>query len=119
MEDQQLIQEIKIILDEKKGNQIVTLDLQGQNAFVDYMIIVSAPSNRQLAAMADYVAQFLKKRGFKVIVEGDYSASDWVLLEAGNIMVHFFKPEARLYYNLEKMWGSLKSSQNSPTVSVL
>lgn len=118
MEDKQLIREIEIILDEKKGQHIVTLDLKGQNAFVDYMMIVSAPSNRQLAAMADYVGQFLKKEGFKVIVEGQSSASDWILMEAGNIMVHFFKPDARTYYNLEKMWGTSKSS-DSVEVSIL
>ena len=99
-----LLELIKIMIDEKKGEHIVTLDLLGKGSFVDYMVIASAGSNRQLVAICDFIAHGLKERGIKTYAEG-LPDSDWILIDAGDVMVHLFKPETREYYNLEKMWG--------------
>jgi ribosome-associated protein len=68
------------------------------------MIIASGRSPRQVGAMADHIAEKLKARGLTATVEGK-AAGDWVLIDAGDIVVHLFRPEVRAFYNLEKMWG--------------
>ena len=79
--------------------------MEGKSDFADRMIIASGTSARHVSALAEYVVIELKKAGFdSVPVEGKESA-EWVLVDAGNIIIHLFKPEARSYYNLEKMWS--------------
>ena len=96
---------IEHLLDEKKAENIVTLDLCDKGAIVDYMVIATATSGRQVNALASYIAQDLKDRGITTAVEG-LGQSDWVLIDAGDVLAHVFKAEARSFYNLEKMWGS-------------
>jgi ribosome-associated protein len=101
----ELSQLIEHLLDEKKAENIITIDLLDKGAIVDYMVIATATSGRQVNALADYVSQNLKERGIAVALEG-MTQSDWVLIDAGDVLAHIFKPEARSFYNLEKMWGS-------------
>lgn len=101
----ELSQLIEHLLDEKKAENIVRLDLCDKEAIVDYMVIATATSGRQINALADYVSRDLKDRGMTVVVEG-LTQSDWALIDAGDVWVHIFKPEARSFYNLEKMWGN-------------
>ena len=68
------------------------------------MVITSALSGRQAAALADYVSQLLKQKGIKPYIEG-LEQSNWVLIDGGDVLVHIFKPDIRSFYNLEKMWG--------------
>lgn len=92
-------------LDSQKAEDIVSVDLTGKSDFADRMIIASGTSQRHVGALADRVVETLKKSGFETVpVEGKESG-DWVLVDAGNIIVHIFRPEARSYYNLEKMWS--------------
>jgi ribosome silencing factor RsfS/YbeB/iojap len=93
-------------LDDDKAENVVTLDLEGKAMFCDRMVIATGLADRQIAAMAEHLSEKLHQAGLKrVQVEGK-GGSDWVLIDAGDIIVHLFKPEARTMYALEKMWGA-------------
>lgn len=93
-------------LDDDKAENIVTLDLAGKAMFCDRMVIATGLADRQISAMAQHLGEKLKDAGLgRVQVEGA-GGSDWVLIDAGDIVVHLFKPEAREMYALEKMWGA-------------
>lgn len=92
-------------LDQNKAEQIVSVDLTGKADFADRMVVANGTSQRHVAALADRLVGVLKSVGFDhVPVEGK-ETGDWVLIDAGDIVVHLFKPEVRSYYNLEKMWS--------------
>lgn len=96
---------IEGFLDSKKGQDIVSIDLHGRSSIADYLIIVSGASARQVGSMAQLLKEELKKHGVKnVHIEG-LPQCDWVLVDAGDIIVHIFRPEIRSFYNLEKMWS--------------
>ena len=93
-------------LDDDKAEDVVTLDLAGKATFCDRMVIATGIADRQITAMASHLEEKLHKVGLKrVLIEGA-GGSDWVLIDAGDIIVHLFKPEARAMYALEKMWGA-------------
>ena len=93
-------------LEADKGEDVVALDLAGRAVFTDRMIIATGIADRQMAAMAQHLEEKLEEIGIKrVQVEGG-AGSDWVLIDAGDIVVHLFKPEARSLYALERMWGA-------------
>ena len=93
-------------LDDDKAENVVTLDLEGKALFCDRMVIATGLADRQITAMAQHLSEKLHAAGLKrVQVEGK-GGSDWVLIDAGDIIVHLFKPEARTMYALEKMWGA-------------
>ena len=104
MNPKELVEHIKIWLDDKKADLITIIDLTDKNAIVDYMIVASGTSNRHVHTLAGYVEKELKERGIRANVEG-VPLCDWVLLDVGDILVHLFKPDIREFYNLEKMWG--------------
>ena len=84
---------------------VVVIDLKGKSAFADYMVIASGRSNRQVVAIADHLAEKLKQNGYgHAPVEGK-QGGDWVLVDAGDVVVHVFRPEPRAFYALEKMWA--------------
>ncbi len=98
-------------LDEMKAEDIVTIDLTGKTSIADQMVVASGRSNRHVGAVADDVVEHLKKSGAKGIrVEGQPHC-DWVLIDAGDVIVHVFRPEVRDFYAIEKMWAGGKSSQ--------
>ncbi|MCX7337847.1 MAG: ribosome silencing factor [Alphaproteobacteria bacterium] len=109
----ELVQLICTALDEKKAENIVTLDLRNKGTLFDYMIIATAMSGRQSVALADYVTYGLKQKGCEPISVEGLTQGDWVLIDGGDVVVHVFKPESRAFYNLEKMWGigSLSSTE--------
>ncbi|MBN9038111.1 MAG: ribosome silencing factor [Rhizobiales bacterium] len=91
-------------LDDSKAENIVSIDIQGKSSLADHMVIASGRSHRHVAAVADNVLKALKEAGFgNARVEG-LSGADWVLIDAGDVIVHVFRPEVREFYNLEKMW---------------
>ena len=92
-------------LDDDKAEDVVVIDLKGKSAFADYMVIASGRSNRQVVAIADHLADRLKQAGHgHTPVEGK-QGGDWVLVDAGDVVVHIFRPEPRAFYALEKMWA--------------
>ena len=102
-----LLDRIRTSLDDSKAEDIVTVDLVGKTGIADYMVIASGRSARQVAAMTEHLVAALSGHG-RVAVEGK-AHGDWVLIDAGDVIVNLFRPEIRTYYNLEKMWGSALS----------
>ncbi len=92
-------------LDDDQAQDIVSIPLEGKTAIADHMVIASGRSTRQVAAMAQKLAERIKHGGFgHARIEG-LPAADWVLIDAGDVVVHLFRPEVRSFYNLERMWA--------------
>jgi ribosome-associated protein len=92
-------------LDDMKAEDTITIDLAGKTSIADSMIVTSGRSNRHVVSIADSAVEGLEKAGVKGIrVEGKRNG-DWVLIDAGDVIVHVFRPEVRAFYNLEKMWS--------------
>ena len=93
-------------LDDAKAEDIVTIDIQSKSALGDFMVVASGRSHRHVGAMADRLVSDMKKAGLgPVRVEG-LPHCDWVLIDAGDVIVHLFRPEVRTFYNIEKMWAA-------------
>lgn len=99
-----LLELVKTSLDDDKAIETVVIDLAGKTSFADYMVIASGRSSRQVAAMAVHLQEKLKSEGYKNLAVEGLQQGDWVLLDAGDVIVHVFRPEVREFYNLEKMW---------------
>jgi ribosome silencing factor RsfS/YbeB/iojap len=93
-------------LEDDKAENVIALDLAGRASFADRMVIASGLADRQIAAMAAHLEEKLHKAGLKRIQMEGAGGSDWVLIDAGDIVIHLFKPEARALYALERMWGA-------------
>jgi ribosome-associated protein len=92
-------------LEDDKAEDLIIIPLAEKSSIADYMVIASGRSQRQVSAMAGHLQEKLKAAGLKgVRVEGA-ERCDWVLLDAGDVIVHLFRPEVRAFYNLEKMWA--------------
>lgn len=97
---------IETSLEDDKAEEIVHIDLAGKTEIADYMVVASGRSARHVAAIADHLVERLKDSGRgRPRVEG-MPACDWVLVDAGDVIVHLFRPEVREFYNLEKMWAA-------------
>ena len=92
-------------LDEDQAQDLVTIPLEGKSSIADHMVIASGRSTRQVAAMATKLAERLKKEGHGTPRIEGLPAADWVLIDAGDVVVHLFRPEVRSFYNLERMWA--------------
>ena len=97
-------------MDDSKAEQIIAINLEGRSSMADGMVIASGRANRHVSAIADQLVTKLKAHGQKDIRVEGLEQSDWVLVDAGNVIVHIFRPEVRSFYNLEKLW-----SEHAPT----
>jgi len=91
-------------LDNDKAEDVLVIDLRGRSSITDRMVIASGRSARQVGAMADHLLERFKAAGVTVSVEG-MGRGDWVLIDAGDVVVHLFRPEIRAFYDLEGMWS--------------
>jgi ribosome-associated protein len=92
-------------LDDDQAQEIMSIPLAGKTTIADHMVIASGRSTRQVAAMAQKLAERVKHAGFgHSRIEG-LPAADWVLIDTGDVIVHLFRPEVRSFYNLERMWA--------------
>lgn len=92
-------------LDEDQAQDVVSIPLEGKSTIADAMVIASGRSTRQVAAIAQKLAERIKQNGFgHCRIEG-LPAADWVLIDAGDVVIHVFRPEVRTFYNLERMWA--------------
>lgn len=109
---------VESTLDDDKAQDVRTIALEGKSTIADYMVIATGTSQRQVSAMAEHLLEKLKAAGQKgVSVEGR-SQGDWVLIDAGDVVLHLFRPEVRAFYNLEKMWGiDMPEAANSPSAA--
>ena len=92
-------------LDDDQAQELVSIPLEGKTAIADHMVIASGRSSRQVASMAEKLAQRVKAAGFGLCRIEGLPAADWVLVDAGDVIIHVFRPEVRSFYNLERMWG--------------
>ena len=92
-------------LDDMKAEDTTVIDLRTQSTICDYMVVTSGRSNRHVGAVADQVVEGLRGAGFAGLRVEGLTHCDWVLIDAGDVIVHVFRPEVRAFYNLEKMWS--------------
>lgn len=97
---------IEKTLEDGKAEELTVIDLQGKSGIADYMIIATGRSQRQVVALAERLLEALKDNGYGRVSTEGLRFGDWVLVDAGDVIVHLFRPEVRGYYNLEKMWGT-------------
>ena len=98
-----------------KAEDTTTIDLRDRSSLADTMVVTSGRSNRHVGSVADRVLENLREAGLKNLRVEGMPHCDWVLIDAGDVIVHVFRPEVREFYNLEKMWapGSLRGKRAS------
>ncbi|WP_442490259.1 ribosome silencing factor [Kiloniella sp. GXU_MW_B19] len=92
------------------------IDLEGKSNIADFMVITSGTSSRHVSSMSDHLLRNLKNEGLKSLNAEGAERGDWVLVDAGDVIVHIFRPEVRAFYNLEKMWGLELPESSQPFV---
>ena len=106
---QKLLAVAEKLLEDGKAEDVVAIDLQGKSDIADFMLIATGRSQRQVMALAQRLTEGLKGAGRKHVVVEGMRHGEWVLIDAGDVVVHLFRPDMRAYYNLEKMWGEALS----------
>ena len=101
-------------LDDDKAQDLVVVDLAGKTSLADYMVIASGASSRQVGAMTAHLQEKLKNAGCGRIAAEGIGQCDWVVLDAGDVIVHLFRPEVRVFYNIEEMWGAAVPGSVAP-----
>ncbi|MBV1868244.1 MAG: ribosome silencing factor [Marinosulfonomonas sp.] len=99
-----LLELILAALDDDKAEDVISIDLRGKTQIADYMVVCSGRSTRQVSSMSEKLTDRIKNE-FAILskTEGK-DQGDWVLIDAGDVIVHVFRPEVREFYQLEKMW---------------
>ena len=92
-------------LDDDQAQEIVSIPLAGKSNIADHMVIASGRSTRQVASMANKLADRIKQDFGRIVRIEGLAAADWVLIDADDVIVHLFRPEVRNFYNLERMWA--------------
>ena len=95
---------IQKVLDDHQAEDIVVIDLVGKSTIGDHMVIATGRSSRQVIALAETLIQALKAKGLVRIKPEGARQGDWILIDAGDVIIHLFLPEVREFYSLEKMW---------------
>jgi ribosome-associated protein len=91
-------------LEDDKAEDILAIDIRGRSSFADVLVVATGRSARHVAALADHVMRKLKDAGVKEVKVEGLPQADWVLVDAGDVVVHLFRPEVRAFYNIEKIW---------------
>lgn len=112
-DSQALMQVILNSLEDSKAEDIVTIPLEPGAALADAMVIASGRSSRHVAAIADRLLDDMRKAGFRRFSVEGLENADWVLVDAGDVIVHIFRPEVREFYNLEKLWSPHAPRENA------
>ncbi len=92
-------------LSDDKAIDIQVIDLRGQSALADYIVVASGTSSRHITSMAEKLRERLAARGTKDVRTEGMGQANWVVFDAGDVIVHLFRPEVREFYNIEKMWS--------------
>jgi ribosome-associated protein len=114
-EPEEALRLVLLSLDDMKAEDTISIDLRGKTTIADTMVVTSGRSNRHVGAVADRVLEDLGKAGVPDLRVEGMPHCDWVLIDAGDVIVHVFRPEVRDFYNLEKMWepGSTRGKRAS------
>ena len=94
--------------EDKRAHDIVVLDIRGLSVIADYFVIASGQSKTHVQAIAGYVREKLEERGIRALRCEGLKEGSWVLLDYGDVVVHFFLDAERRFYNLERLWGDAK-----------
>ncbi len=105
MDNEQLASALEAVLEDKKGRDIVRLDLRGRAVFTDFFIVASGTSRTHVAALAEEVDRFASEQRLDVLGLEGLPEANWVLVDLGEVVVHLFQRETREFYNLEKLWN--------------
>ena len=100
----ELLKLVQASLDDDKAEDVVVIDLAGKTEIADFMVIANGTSKRQVGAMADNLQRKIKASGLKGLATEGLDNCGWVLIDAGDVIVHLFRPEVRDFYSLEKIW---------------
>ena len=92
-------------LDDDQAVEVVTIPLAGKSSIADHMVIASGRSSRQVASMANKLADKIKQQFGRIVRIEGLPVADWVLIDADDVIIHLFRPEVRTFYNLERMWA--------------
>ena len=92
-------------LDDDQAVEVITIPLAGKSSIADHMVIASGRSSRQVASMANKLADKIKQQFGRIVRIEGLPVADWVLIDADDVIVHLFRPEVRTFYNLERMWA--------------
>ena len=103
-------------LDADKAEDIVTIDLEGRSSIADALVIATGRSSRHVASIAEHLARKLKEAGYGTRPLDGVSQGDWALVDAGDVIVHVFRPEVRAYYDLEGMWSVKEPARRAAAV---
>lgn len=109
-----LLKRILDTLEDHKAIDVAVIDLRGKSTIGDYMVVASGASSRQVIALADSLVRTLKDHGLKGLTPEGLRQGDWVLIDAGDVIVHLFRPEVRTFYSLEKMWEADLEASDKP-----
>ena len=110
--DPALLDRIRASLEDDKAEDIVTIDMGGRSSLADAIVVASGRSSRHVASIAEHLARRLKDAGYGTRPVNGAQQGDWVLVDAGDVIVHIFRPEVRDYYNLESMWSVEEPKRN-------
>ena len=102
----ELMASILDCLEDAKAEEISSIDLSGKTQIADQMVVASGRSHRHVGAIADQLLRRLKEDGFGTARVEGLPHCDWVLIDAGDVIVHLFRPEVREFYNIEKLWSA-------------
>jgi ribosome-associated protein len=96
---------------DKKAEDVTILDLRGLSSYADFLVIMSAASDRQVHAVADAADEALRNNGYRPIGVEGVGAGNWILIDAGDVVVHVFQSEARAFYDLDGLWADARREQ--------
>ena len=109
------IETANLILDalkERKAFDIVKIDVQDKTSVADYFIVASARSSTQVKALSEHVEEKLEKAGITVLRRDGVADARWIVLDFGDVILHLFNDETRLFYHLERLWGEGEKIEN-------
>jgi ribosome-associated protein len=108
-----LLKLVETSLDDDKAEDVVVIDLAGKTDIADYMVIANGASSRHVGAMATHLQKKMKASGLKGLKAEGLPNCDWVLIDAGDVIVHLFRPEVRDFYSLDKIWAGPVSEDDA------
>jgi ribosome-associated protein len=100
-----LLTRILTSLDDDKAESVMTIGLEGRSSLADALVIANGRSQRHVTSIAEHLARRLKEAGYGTRPVDGIGSGDWVIVDAGDVIVHIFRPEVRAYYDLEGMWS--------------
>jgi len=105
MQAEKVLELVHSALEDMKAKEIVDLDVRGRSSVTDYMVIASGTSKRHVASIGEEVVVKLKEAGLMPLGSEGQGVSDWILVDLGDVVVHVMMPDARDFYDLERLWG--------------